>query len=69
MALSFVGHDERGLLRDIERKIGRTLAVVDDHPYQVALGAGASPSQGPHRGHGGGRRHGGGGNQRGNGRR
>ena len=61
MALSFCGADERGLLRDIERKIGQTIAVVDTHPFHAAPGS--TPSQpGP-------RRHGGGSNRpwRGNG--
>jgi ATP-dependent RNA helicase RhlE len=77
MALSFCGQDERGLLRDIERKIGRTISVVEDHPYHAAPTAGSANSRPPRRqghgngngnGHGGGRRHGGGGGQhRGNG--
>ena len=71
MALSFCGADERGLLRDIERKIGVTLTVVDTHPFHAAPGASNANSRPPRhsngngqsrpwRGNGGGRSNGGG---------
>ena len=72
-ALSFCGQDERGLLRDIERKIGRSITVVDTHPFHAAPTAGNANSRPPRRQgsggyHGGGRHHGGGGNGHGGGR-
>ena len=63
MALTFCGHDERGLLRDIERTIGRQLTVVEDHPFHAPPAPGAMNTRPQrqqnhqHRGHGGGRRH------------
>jgi ATP-dependent RNA helicase RhlE len=56
VALSFCAHDERPLLRDIERTIGLSLPVVDNHPFHAApgahrpAGAGAGESRGPSRG-------------------
>ena len=52
MALSFCGADERHLLRDIERTIGRSIQVVDTHPFHAAPGS--TPSQPGPRRHGGG---------------
>jgi len=42
VALSFCDNGERGLLRDIERKIGITLTVVDDHPFRSSPGSNGS---------------------------
>ncbi len=46
IALSFCESDERGYLRDIQKLIGRTLPVVEDHPYRSGTTA---PAFEPHR--------------------
>ena len=35
MAISFCDQEERGLLRDIQRLISKTIPVVEDHPYPL----------------------------------
>jgi len=36
VALSFCDHEERAYLRDIERTIRQSVAVIDDHPFHAA---------------------------------
>ncbi|HVM82194.1 MAG TPA: DEAD/DEAH box helicase [Stellaceae bacterium] len=53
IALSFCAHDERAYLTDIERLIGRRIAIVNDHGFRAAPVAAASVAatrpQGPAR--------------------
>ena len=57
IALSFCAHDERAYLNDIERLIGRRIAVVNDHGFRAVPGTparttpGSEPGRRPH-GHG-----------------
>jgi len=44
VALAFCAGDERAYLRDIEKLIGRRLAVVEDHPFAISA---TTPSRGP----------------------
>ncbi|HMK67210.1 MAG TPA: helicase-related protein, partial [Stellaceae bacterium] len=43
IALSFCAHDERPYLVDIERLIGRHIAVVNDHGFRAAPKAASRP--------------------------
>ena len=36
IAISFCDHDERAILRDIEKTIRQSVPVIEDHPYHVA---------------------------------
>ena len=47
IALSFCAGDERAFLRDIERLIGRRLAVIDDHGLAVSNGHGEDRGHAP----------------------
>jgi ATP-dependent RNA helicase RhlE len=63
IALSFCAGDERHLLRDIERMIGLSVPVIDNHPFHAAPGSRpvaqrTAQRDGAHRN--GGHRHGGG---------
>ncbi|MBI1899914.1 MAG: DEAD/DEAH box helicase [Planctomycetia bacterium] len=49
-AISFCDHEERPLLKDIERLIRRTLDVDQDHPVPASALPPATPSNGSHRG-------------------
>jgi ATP-dependent RNA helicase RhlE len=51
MAISFCGEDERGQLRDIEKTIRQSIAVVDEHPYHAPEIA-SDPGRGKGKGQG-----------------
>jgi ATP-dependent RNA helicase RhlE len=37
IALSFCDREEMGLLRDIQKLLGKTVPVVKNHPFQMAI--------------------------------
>jgi len=47
IALSFCAHDERAYLTDIERLIGRRIAVVNDHGFRAAPTAAVTAATAP----------------------
>ncbi len=59
VALSFCGGEERSFLRDIEKLIGRQLAVIDDHGFTLPPARSHSPAPASGRPGNRGRRYGG----------